>query len=98
MLSIFFHFQKDREYLKSQLAIDLSLITGFYIFLKILGTCFQFRLFQFRSLKQEEYQGYVTELMSSESKDYAYNEDMKAIRAEERMLSDSEDSAGAFGG
>ncbi|MHA1968829.1 MAG: hypothetical protein ACW964_13625, partial [Candidatus Hodarchaeales archaeon] len=49
-------------------------------------------------LKQEEYQGYVSGLMSSESKEYAYNEDMKAIRAEERMLSDSEESAGAFGG
>ena len=49
-------------------------------------------------LKKEEYQGYVSGLMSSESKDYAYNEDMKAIKAEERMLSDSEESSGAFGG
>ena len=49
-------------------------------------------------LKQEEYQGYVSGLMSSESKEYAYNEDMKAIKAEERMLSDSEESSGAFGG
>lgn len=67
--------------------------------LEILNSAYKNGEIQIKNpLKQEEYQGYVSGLMSSESKDYAYNEDMKAIKAEERMLSDSEESSGAFGG